>query len=118
MIDRLFLVMIIVMLTINTVIDTTGNQKLEKTVRDTDIIAQCLDPNSRCSKFTAELNRLEREYLESLMKTTNLCVLRVSRTAPTADVETLAIAYDECVKTRTPPAPLPIPSIETPTLDR
>lgn len=110
MIDRLFLMLIIAMLAVGTIIDTIGNQKLEKAVHDADLIAQCLDPKSECAKLTADLNKQEREYLETFTKTANVCVLYVSRDQFNEDVAAIGKAYDECVRLGTPPPPPAAPN--------
>lgn len=107
-IDRLLLVLIIAMLGINTTIDTVGNQHIENSVEKTDIIAQCLDPNSDCAKLTAERDKREREYLEKLMKVTNICVVHANRTAQGQPIDAVIAAYDGCVAAGAPPPPTPI----------
>jgi hypothetical protein len=107
-IDRLLLVLIIIMLSVTAVINTVGNQRLEDTVKKTDIIAQCLTPGSECSRLTAERDKREQEYLKGLMKTTNICVLYASRQTEGQPLEELTRIYDECVSAGAPPPPEPI----------
>lgn len=106
--DRLLLALIIAMLAINTTIDTVGNQHIEDSVEKTDIIAQCLDPNSDCAKLTAERDKREREYLEKLMRVTNVCVLHANRLAAGQPLEAVVAVYDQCVDEGAPPPPTPI----------
>ena len=112
-IDRLLIILIIMMLAVNTLIDTIGNQNLEDTVQKTDLIARCLDPTSDCAKLVKENDRRERAYLEQLMKITNICVLKASRQAPDATIEGISRLYDECVLASSPPPPVPVTQNET-----
>lgn len=107
-IDRLLLILILMMLSISTIIDTVGNQRLEDTVQKTDIIAQCLDPTSPCAKLTAEKDKRDREYFEKLMKVTNICTAQAARVTANQSIENLTKAYDECVAASSPPPPVPV----------
>lgn len=112
-VDRLLLILIIFMLAVVATIDTVGNQHLEDSIEKTDIIAQCLDPNSDCAKLTAERDKREREYLEKLMKITNICVVHANRTVPGDPITDVIAAYDSCVAAGAPPPPTPINEKDT-----
>lgn len=75
---------------------------VERSIEQSDLIAECLTPGTRCSNFRAENEAQEREYLEGLMRSTSICVLHASRAAQGQSIEALDRAYDQCVEGSTP----------------
>lgn len=104
-IERLMLFLLIIILAVNTVIDTMGNQDIEDAVANTDLIAQCTTPGTVCSKLSAA-NRAKQEARSAAE---NKCVIETILDFPPSDQraalkEQILAGYDECVaRFSTPP---------------
>lgn len=91
-----------VVLSVLSIVNIIILRGVKESVEQSDLIAECLTPNTRCSDFRVQAEAEEREYLEKLMRTTSICVLHARRAAEGQSLESLNQAYDECVERGSP----------------
>lgn len=107
--DWLVLGVLFVILGILSTVQIISLNRIEKSAQNTDLIAECTTPGTRCFKLAQENIRKQQEWQAKLTREASLCILLTSGAVNTGEIpfepEPVAKYYDQCVVDRAGPPP-------------
>jgi len=102
--QRAWILLAVLTLFVGTFISVRTTQQVEKTVRATDLIAQCTTPGTACAKLSEASRIANQEFQKKTIEETTLCLGIASREAG-LDTSVLETKFKECIVARVPPPP-------------
>lgn len=107
--DWIVLGALFVVLGVLSVVQVVSLNRVEQAVGNTDLIAECTTPGTRCFELAKENKRKEQEYFTKLTTDASLCILLTSGAVNTGEIafepEPIETYYTKCVMDRIPPPP-------------
>lgn len=101
---RAWFLFALLVLTVGTFVNVRTTQQVQKTVKATDLIAQCTTPGTQCSKLSEQSRIANQEFQKKTIEETTLCLGVAAREAG-PDTELLKIKFRECVASNVPVPP-------------
>lgn len=107
---RAWIILAVLVLFVGTFISVRTTQQVQKTVKATDLIAQCTTPGTTCAKLSDASRIANQEFQKATIQNTTLCLGIASREAGPTDTALLEQKFNECVAAKVPLPPAPLTS--------
>jgi hypothetical protein len=101
---RLWIILGMLILFVSTYVGVRTTQQVGKTVKSTDLIAQCTKPGTACSKLTEDTRIVNQEFQQKTIRETVLCLGLAGKVTGT-DTALFEQKFNECVIEKLPPLP-------------